>query len=46
MHRADALLTYMEKEGISRDASDYLTAVSSYCREGRLDKAPSESRHT
>merc|ERR1719245_1442641 len=39
MHRAEALLDYMEKKGIGRDASEYLTVISGYCREGRLDRA-------
>merc|ERR1740129_1703221 len=39
MHRADALLEYMQLRGIGRDTCDYHTVIKGYCREGRLDKA-------
>merc|ERR1719433_915542 len=39
MHRASALLEYMELRGIGRDTCDYHTVIKGYCREGRLDRA-------
>merc|ERR1740129_996085 len=39
MHRADALLEYMQLRGIGRDTCDYHTVIKGYCREGRLNKA-------
>merc|ERR1719464_32158 len=39
MHRAVALLEYMELRGISRDTCDYHTVIKGYCRESQLDKA-------
>merc|ERR1740123_449160 len=39
MHRAVALLEYMEQRGIARDTCDYHTVIKGYCREGRLNKA-------